>query len=159
MPMSTKQHALVNREPTEERLREILLTLLDRLRLLGLFGSDREIVLARAASVRIHERAGILQDGLRRIFDNWKTFDVTPPFARPRPAEPATKPPSSFEPTPIGPAPRELGRIFVSRSADAIRKIVEEEVSSAEVLEAADQLAESVKELEELVHAKRAPEV
>ena len=134
------------------------MTLLDRLRLLGLFGSDREIVLARAASVRIHEQAGVLQDGLRRIFDNWKTFDVTPPFARPRPAEPATKPPSSFEPTPIGPAPRELGRI-VSRSTDAIRKIVEEEVPSAEVLEAAGQLAESVKALEALVHAEPAPKV
>jgi hypothetical protein len=156
-----KGRALVNREPPEKRLSLTLWSLLLDLHSLERCGADREMLLVGAASVRIHERAGVLQDRLRRMFDSWEPVNVTPPPADPPVPE---KPPSPFEPSPIvlTRPPRGLAPGLVEmvvRSADDIRTIVEEEVSSAEVLEAARQLAESVKELEELVHSQPAPEV
>jgi hypothetical protein len=157
-----KERALVNREPPEKRLSLTLWSLLLDLHSLQRCGADREMLLVRAASVRLHERAGVLQDRLRQVFGNWEPVDVTPrPSA---PPAPETGPPIPFEPTPVvlTRPPRGLAPGLVEmvvRHANDIRKIVEEEVSSAEVLEAACQLAESVKALEELVHSEPAPEV
>ena len=119
----------------------------------------REMLPVRAASLRIHELAGILQDRLRRVFDNWEPVNVTPLPSDPPAPE---KPPSPFEPAPVvlTRLPRGLAPGLVEMvvwHADDIRKIVEEEVPSAEVPEAARRLAESVKALEEMVHAKPAP--